>query len=791
LNGGIVPNRVITGLKTQLTVPAGIDVDVAGGSIFVVNNNSPNNVNESQSAGGKNVDSPSLVVFNNIDTTCPTTSHLCDIPPDRRLGGDVFTESGTTLSSPLGVAFDPGRGITYIANTGDNNILFYSLDGNISPLKVNANSNTILDIPSSFFYDSVLDRLYVTNADTGGFSLDPLIVYDQVSDLAFGDTPPSWKFNGATNFAMPKGVYIDNTRKLMIILNATVSANRLFVYDLNGTFRDGGVPVPFPINSKVGPTGKVLSPDNALSQSNVGLSLGGPTSMTVDETRGEIYVADKNNDSVVVFSYNATANSLNRVRTITGLNKPSGVFIDTQRDILYVTNNGQEPGAAVDHTADTVFVYDNSSVNTTLSRIISTVGLAVGLSNKLKAPISPYVDITTDRLFLINSDKDQNAVFSFDTASTKGDGTAACINGTVSCTDTPPNKVIIGLKTNLDFSNSGGLFTGALVLSKHLNNETLYVGQSADPICDTTGLPCSQGAVLVFGVEGRMPPSRVWSGGGGAFSSPEAFAIDASKNILYVANQGSNTLSILQNADKVDITLDPSTGKVDLNNIQLNRPAGVFIDALQDKLYISNSESVNCAGSGPCDAILVFNNASALTNGTMPNQVVSDAQLKNPQGITVDTTRKRLYAASQGDDSVLVFSMNGTASRVSVISGLDQPADVAIDSTRDLLYVLNRGKSEILVFKNASTLAGNVTPVAALIFQGIGPDGNNFMVNPSAIFIDSGKDLLYLADRGANAVYFFPDASNPGRDPITKTLSGDLTALSAPSSITVNTSALP
>ncbi len=818
LNGGVVPERVITGLNSGLTVPAGIAVDETRGRVIVVNNNSPNNVNSST---GNNVDSPSVVVFNEIDMVCPllASPSSCELSPDSRIGGDVSPETGTTLSSPVGLAFDPTRDTAYIANTGANNIFIYVVEENTAPLKENfgAATTTLLNVPSGVFYDLALDRLYISNAGNGMTpSLYPITVYNHVSDESFNvSKAPDWTIGGSS-FNMPRGVYIDKTRNLMLVADGSSVGSPakygLIAYNLNTSFSNGVTPVPFPINNADGPSGsetsKVdLQAPGALNRGTDGLSPGGPTAMTVDEARGEVYVADKNNNSVVVFKLPPPAGPWLKEREITGLKKPYGVFIDTQRDILYVTNNGVETGVSSDNT---VYVYENASTKgdggtacfaapCLPDRIISTEGFA-DPQKKLKAPISPYVDLATNRLFLIKSASHvegsvtyPEAVLTFQEASTLGDATSACLDRTGVCADVDLTKVkkLSGDKTRLAFWQDAGTtplrrYTGAVFLSKHKNNDTLYVAQSAQKNC-VSG--CSGGALLVYGIEGRVPPSKIWSDGSGGFVSPEALALDPIKNVLYVANQGSNTLSILEKADKVDVTLDATTGKRDLNNLQLNRPAGLVIDSALDRLYVSNSESISC-GTLPCNAVLVFNDASTLLDGQTPSETISDPDLISPRGLAVDGLRKRLYIASHGNNAVLVFSVEGAAARSlflsGVQSGLDEPAGLALDSVRDILYVLNQGKTEVLVFENASSLSGNASP--SRVITGRDGNGNNFMVKLSGIFVDAGKDILYVADRDANAVYIFPDASTAtGQSPL-KTLAGDKTGLQSPVAITVNTS---
>ncbi len=821
LNGAVEPERVISGLNTQLSIPAGIDVEPARGRILLVNNNSSNNVNVSS---GNNVDSPSLVIFNDIDSTCPTTaSQPCNLLPDLRLGGDVSTEAGSTLSSPVGLAFDPTRDITYIANTGANNIFVYDLAGDTAPLKENRGplTSTLLNVPSGAFYDLSLDRLYLSNSGNGLSSpSDPIIVYNNVSEEIFeASEAPDWTIR-STSLRFTRGVYIDKTRNIMIVIDGSTSSINfgLLTFDLTQNFTAGSSPVAFPIDDAAGPAGSEVSTVTLQAPSGPrrgtdGLTAGGPTAMAVDEARGEVYVTDKNNNSVVVFSLPASpSDPLLKVREITGLKQPYGVFIDTSKDILYITNNGVATGDSADNT---VYVYDNASTKadndascpTSLKspcrpdRIISTEGF-IDEQKKLKAPISPFVDQETNRLYVIKSAAHTvgsvaypEAVLTFQDASMLGDASEACINDTGTCADADSSKVKVlsGDATQLSFWQDAGTtplrrYTGSVFISKHKNNETMYVAQSAQKDC-VSG--CTGGALLVYGIEGRVPPSQVWSSGGsGGFTTPEALLLDPVSNILYVANQDTNTLSILPNADQIDISLDVSTGKRDVAGIGLNRPAGIAVHNAQNRLYISNSASLACT-AGDCNAILRFDNPSALTGGGSPDETISDTGLNQPKGLAMDAVRDRLYAASHGNDAILVFSIisGSSATRSVMLNGaqsqLNKPVGVAIDSGRDLLYVLNQGGTNILVFENASSLSATASPVR--VISGSDGNGNNFMVDLSAIVVDPGKDLLYVADRGANAVYMFPDASTADGQPTFKTLSGDKTGLLAPSAITVNT----
>ncbi len=812
--GAVEPERVIAGLntppsinnKTQLTVPTGIDLDVAAGQLYVINSNSPNNVNQTSA----NVDSPSLIVFNNIDMVCTTAMSIpCNIAPNRRIGGDVSAEVNTTLSSPTGVAFDPTKEIIYITNTGANNIFTYSFSGDVAPLKINADPNTpgnaSIEEPSDFHYDADLDRLYVANFGSGvnGLAAVPILVYDKISTLSFNASQPSWSITeGGSNFNALRGFYIDKTRGYLLTLNAVSGTFSRFaihcIPNAVGGFNPncptvptatqrqwtsgfGNNPVDFPTNDVIGPTSSQLHPPGALrtfSDISAGGINSGATAMEVDEASGDVYVADKGTNTIFVYNLD----SLSLTRTIAGgntaLNKPHGLSYDGSRNILYVTNAGDNSilsfnCAGLDENNKGYGVRKNGDPctdtaingNVLPDRTVTSTTLAA--EDKLLIPIAPQIDPTTNILFLISSGN--NAIFAYNNASQ--------LNG-----ETRPSKKIVGANTLFDFTppQEVSRTTGALLVADQNGSQGIFVGQPESPICTGGPSTCPSGALLIFGAEGKNVPSTIWSGGSGAFTTPTGVAVDTTRNVLYVANQSTNSLSILKTADKIDVNLNSGAVKRDLSNIQLNNPSGLFVDAVANRLYVSNSGS---------NTILAFNNPEALVGGEIPNQTITDAQLNNPRGITVDTGQNRLYVANAGGNSIVTFLTNGTASLDFILSGsstqLISPIAVVIDTLRDDLYVLNSGATKILVFEDISTRNGNVAP--SRIISGSDKDGNNFMNAPSAVFIDPGKDLLYVSDLGSNSLYFFNNASTAQGQAEHTTLSGDNTGLNKPSALFVDT----
>lgn len=820
-SGEAAPDRVVSGTGTQ---PAGIDVDVARGELFVVN-------------------SAAILVFN---------LNSADLALNRTLSG-----SKVGLSNPVGIAVDPDRGMSYVSNAEANEIRGFSsaLDGDIPPIQTNPGDNA-LRLPSAFFYDKEADRLYVTNAGRDSCApLSPCItVYEKISNRTFDNTDPrgtapDWTLSDS-NIQNPRGIYLDKTRNRLIVMSAS---NRLLLtYDST----------LFPPNPSPGQN----VPLTPLTNFDLGLPNTPLSAMTVDKGKGEVYIAWSGAGTSIdtpIKVYDLTAGAITRTLSgpATKLNQPVGthfgLFIDPAKNILYVTNTGD----------NTLLSFDNASNNTggniAPTRILSSPANAAP-EEKFNKPIAPFVDTTADRLYLINQGK--NGIFVFNSASTLQSGAVL------------PDRMLVGGNTLLNAcitTSTTYSFTGALFVNAGQGKEALYVGQPK-----TIGQGCSlfvppsDGSLLIFRNEGNIPPGKIFSGGEASLPSPSALAIDTSRDLLYVANEGdptvtsddslsifpkasqgigslllTGTVSVSQSSPivtgegttrfKTELSEgDPLTigGKTvavsailsdtslmvvppypgeDASGITLSKPvrsscsptaappcpdtklnnsAGLAVDPVQNRLYVSNS-GTTCSTSEtnpdptPCNTILVFSAADRLNNNAKPNQILSGPSLNGPRGLALDLDRETLYVANSGGNSILAFDLagmegqSGTLSLTSKveIGGLNRPVGVALDPANDLLYVLNQGTLEILVFDRVSTLGGSVSPSPARVISGKG-----FMAQPSSLFLDPGNDLLYVADQGANAVYIYPQASIAQGEAEHKTLAGDDTGLNAPSALFVD-----
>ncbi|NKE70520.1 hypothetical protein [Candidatus Manganitrophus noduliformans] len=849
---------------TQLTNPAGIEVDVARSRIYVANNNNTNNVNVT---GGKSTSSTALLVFNlkdadNNDRCAVTvTINSCSIPPDLRIGGDVTGDNETTLTNPVGIAVDMERDLFYLSNPTANNILVFSLEGNMVPSKINSGGNTQLQQPISFFYDSTMDRLYVANFNSTSVipNTPNITVYDNVSSRFFLNSAPSWTITApsSSDIQRPRAVYLDRTRGLLIILSGNTTDPKLQIYNIDT--------IPnFPLDSPPASAATIDLPA-PIKTFTTTEGLHRPKAMAVDEGRGLVYIVndcDANDQAncsslqpdgnkIVVYNLN-DLNLTAPVRTIGGtdtrLNRPFGVFIDTERDILYVTNTG-----SIGSTINSILAFHDASTtngNIAPNRVISSPGGAAA-DEILSTPTAPAVNMDDDRLYLIN--RGNNSIYIYDSAS----GRDGALN---------PDRKIAGSATSLFFlggpSGDGTDITGALLVDTSRGRERLFVGQPRDPTCPDSSLACValRGAFLIFSPNGNVPPSRIWSGGGAPFFGPSAIALDG--DVLYMASQGDpavtgdETLSILTEASRVNTDGDPP---LSVTIPALNNPAGLFVDPVQDRLYISNTSNdvpltgtivviegspfvtgagtlfstelapgdtirigttlftVSAVGSNtsltlsapytgttatgivasrricintdpPCNAVLIFDNAgdlAAAAGPVTPDQILSNDALNTPRGLAVDLDRRVLYIANAGGDSVLIFR------NLEALNG-SVAFDAEIGGLGQPVAVAVDAANELLYVLDQETLEIKVFDQLSTLSGSVLPSpvrviSGGFMVQPSALFLDPQNDLLYVADQGANTVYIFTEASSAEGEAHHTTLAGNTTGLNRPVALSVDT----
>lgn len=201
-------------------------------------------------------------------------------------------------------------------------------------------------------------------------------------------------------------------------------------------------------------------------------------------------------------------------------------------------------------------------------------------------------------------------------------------------------------------------------------------------------------------------------------SAPHGIAVTPDGTKVYVANSGSNGVSIIDTStDKVVATLNVGV-----------YPWGVAVTPDGIKVYVANS------GSNDVSVIDVANNT-----------VVSTVPAGNsPYGVTVGPDGKKVYVTNHNSSNISVIDTvnNCLIKSISVGSG---PYSVAVNPEGTNVYVANYNSNNISVI---STITNNVTETI------------NVGENPEGIAVSPDGKKVYVANSGSNNVSVIDISTN-------------------------------
>ena len=694
-------------------------------------------------------------------------------------------------------AFQPtsAGGRLYISNLGNSSLLIYgnaiNTNGNLAPTEnihnLNA-QNFILD-PLAVFVDTTVvnGRLYVAN--TG---LNQILIYNNASsNTTTGNAVPDRVISGAnTTLNAPRGLMVDTTNHILYVSNT--GSNAILVFDVSdASFTPSAVCA---VSSSTTPTTTCdFTPSRNISQGTDTVdntTLKSPFGIFVDTTpNNRLYVANQGNNSILVFNNAGTVNgNIAPSRTITTtlstprLSAPSGLFVDTVNDRLYVANNGN----------NSILIFNNPSIingETIPDRVVSG-----GFTN-LADPVGVFVDTTRNILYVTG---DTNILaFDISDAAFNSPVVSSTATGGTSTTLTDTNQTFIPNQfVNFIVKITGG--TGAGLESLIIGNDTntLTVSPQWPTIAGVQIMPnttstyeirhaCTIGGSTVC----NFAPSGTLSGTATTLSSPGGILVDVAADVLYAANPGNNSIVVFNNASAATGNVAPDRAILD-TGAPLAFPSGISEDVARDLLYVT----------GPLGSITIFEHASTLENipppgprtilpasGTSCGDIATARMdLCAPRGISVDMPNDQLYTANTGASSILVFNNASSSTTTGMVTpdrtilpasgiacgdggtakmDLCAPFGASVDAVNDRLYVANTAVSSILVFNNASSTTGMVTPDQTILpasGTACGDNATNKMdlCAPRGIFVDTINDRLYVANTTASSILVFDNASS-------------------------------
>lgn len=235
----------------------------------------------------------------------------------------------------------------------------------------------------------------------------------------------------------------------------------------------------------------------------------------------------------------------------------------------------------------------------------------------------------------------------------------------------------------------------------------------------------------------------------------------------------------------IDGDTAPTSAIGGMTNAVISGAYGVHRDSRGDTLIVGDTATAT---------IRFWDGVSALDGDAAPTRVLTGASTLittgNAYEIYVDEVRDLLYVAY--NNGVFVFAnaatIDGDVAPVRHITGAatglvtgNRDKRLFVDETNDRLYVLEADVPAVFVWDLASTVDGDTAPTRTVSGMNTG------FSFPWGIAVDVGRNILYVADESADAVFIF-DAANTldGDVAPNRTLTGPGSTVTSPAGIDVD-----
>ena len=216
------------------------------------------------------------------------------------------------------------------------------------------------------------------------------------------------------------------------------------------------------------------------------------------------------------------------------------------------------------------------------------------------------------------------------------------------------------------------------------------------------------------------PPLILSESGIDVNTFPVGIAVNPDTNKLYVANQYSNTVSVIDTeTDKVQATINVGSFPYDID-----------INPLNNRVYVTNRGS---------DTVSVI-------DGSIDTKLRDIFVGKSPVGVGVDPTDELIYVTNFADNTVSVIDSISNEI-IKTISVGNRPYDIAVNPLSNKVYVTNVKSNTV------SVIDGSTRNTTAEIPVGKEPAG-------LAVDITKGNNRLYVTNLASDSVSIIDTITN-------------------------------
>jgi len=722
------PNRL------GLTQPQGVALDFSNHRLFIADTLN------------------SRILVHNLDSS----NRLIDGVADFVLGQPDFRSSITTTTAdsfdnPVGLAYDSERDLLFVADSLHSRVLIFdvgTITNGESAVAVlgqpDFESQTILPATSSrmsqpvgLAYDLSTRQLFVSDAVFRRVLVFDLTVITNgeaaINVLGKADFVTTSGAASSTVLGAARQVTLDSVNRRLFV--ADRDFNRVMVFDV-ASITNGEAAVNVVCQSTF----------TAVLSSDLATRCNQPDGVWYDAPRQRLYVSDRGNNRVQIFTIGATftngpsaANVFGQITTNgaepnspsrSSVGLPAQLVVNPFDGRAYVADLSRSRILIIDAATATnnelaeglVGQYDDTSYDPPVARFTKS-----GSGNSpnrfgVSGPRHIALDSVRHRLFIVDSDNGRVLVHQLDSSDQLIDYLPDAVLG----------QADLGVRT---FSLTQSSMFTPIGLAYDSVRDRLFVSDSIFNrilVFDTALIDSGETPIAVLGQPNldENAPATTATG----LTQPHGLVLDSAGNRLFVADKFNNRvvvydLSAISNGEAAVNVLGQvnfTSGGAALSATRMSGPEGLAYDSIGQRLFVADKDNYR---------VLVFDVAS-ITNGeaavnvlcqtsfTTDNQALSQSGCDNPSALAFDAERNRLHVADLGNARLLTFDTATIADGENAIHVLGQSdftsripdtsatltsgtQGVAIDAVNDRVYVSDVN-SRIMVFPTdyAATYSG-------------------------------------------------------------------------------------
>jgi YVTN family beta-propeller protein len=216
---------------------------------------------------------------------------------------------------------------------------------------------------------------------------------------------------------------------------------------------------------------------------------------------------------------------------------------------------------------------------------------------------------------------------------------------------------------------------------------------------------------------------------------PADLSINSKTNKIYVANSGSNTVSVI----------DGFEDKVESKIIVGSEPYGVDVNPKTNKIYVANSGS----------------NTVSVIDGNTNNSIEANIPVgKEPYDVVIDSNGRWIYVPNYSSDTVSVIDGNTNIVVKTIPVGIN-PYSIGINGITSTLYVVNQYSDTVSVIEYFTNQTGG--------FEYNHPVENitvGYFESPTGIAVDKNLNIIYISIQDSDLIQIINGSSNMKTDSI-------------------------